>query len=155
LKVAGFFCHFCSFFSLFVAHCKAASEASPKHNTPRVTNTLLGGEVIVQVIDPAHPLYGKTFPLLSISGNFSRRIVYMQFKDDLVLKVPLHSTNLSCNYFPASCKISLLAVQELVSLFQDANSNASGSQTHLGSTTQKSPNTIAQQPFTSLPGDIS
>jgi hypothetical protein len=71
----------------------------------------------VTIIDPAHPLFGRTFPLLSTSsplqGIGSARIYY---RDDIYLKIPLSATNL--NFVPrsTSSKFTSEALTDLIDL---------------------------------------
>ena len=83
-------------------------------------NESVEGAKTVQIIDPRHPLWGKSFPLLSISEHLSHRShVLVDFGKGVILRIPLLSTNLSSNFFPPCCKISIFAVNELISLAKD------------------------------------
>lgn len=74
----------------------------------------------VQIIDPKHPLYGKSFPLINANEQLSHRShVLVKLCEGMIIRIPLISTNLSSNHFPACSKISISAVKELIFLAQD------------------------------------
>jgi hypothetical protein len=98
---------------------KAWNITIPELNAP-FKNKNLERAQIVQIIDPRHPLYGKSFPLLSISEHLSHRsLVSVKLDENTVLRIPLLSTNLSGNHFFPSCRISLCAVNELISIAKE------------------------------------
>lgn len=75
----------------------------------------------VQIIDPRHPLYGKSFPLINANEQFSHRShVLVKLCEGIIIRIPLVSTNLSGNHFPPCSKISISAVKELVFLAQES-----------------------------------
>ena len=72
----------------------------------------------IEVIDPAHPLYGRRFPLISLShpprGSHKALVAYQK---DILIRIPLGATSL-CAQLPnlAKTKLSFDAVSELIEL---------------------------------------
>ena len=69
------------------------------------------------MIDPSHPLFGREFPIsyLTRQPTDGRRYVLAEFKDGLVLRIPVASTNFG--YFKRDrvvTKLTLQAVEELL-----------------------------------------
>jgi hypothetical protein len=72
----------------------------------------------ITITDPAHPLYGRSFPLISISG--SQHGIGHAYVDDCgraVMRIPIRATSLH----PApldlpTSKLSLQAIRDLVRL---------------------------------------
>src|SRR3954468_16692307 len=78
----------------------------------------------IRITDPAHPLYGRSFPLVSVSG--SRHGTGHAYVDDhgrAVLRIPIRATSLppAVPGLPTS-KLSLEAIRELVRLEMDPTS---------------------------------
>jgi hypothetical protein len=71
----------------------------------------------VQIIDPRHPLYNKSFLVVSDNNYFSQsKSVLVLYREGVTLRIPISSTNLSGKYFPQGCKISIASVNELIAL---------------------------------------
>ena len=52
----------------------------------------------VEVIDPTHPLFGRRFPVLSISRQpQSPPTVFVAYRDTMRLRIPVSSTSLGSN----------------------------------------------------------
>jgi len=71
----------------------------------------------VTVTDPVHPLFGRTFPLLSTSSplqgtGFAR----VSYRDAIPLKIPLSATNLLLAPRPPASKFTPDALTELIDL---------------------------------------
>lgn len=83
--------------------------------------------------DPTHPLFGRRFPLLSVSNpSHGKTHAFALYREYMTLKIPLSSTNFM--YFNPlfSAKLSLQSLQELISIIKDCeelchlNQNTSG-----------------------------
>jgi hypothetical protein len=72
------------------------------------------------VTDPAHPLFGRRFPLLSMSTPvYGVAHVFVLYRGYMVLRIPLFSTNLA-HFKPfISTKLTLQSLQELISITKD------------------------------------
>src|SRR5262245_4333668 len=73
----------------------------------------------VEVIDPTHPLYGRRFPLVSITrGACSDSRARVEWRFGLTLLLPLEVTNLvpSNEQRTTPTKLSIEAMQELVAV---------------------------------------
>jgi hypothetical protein len=71
----------------------------------------------VQIIDPHHPLYNKSFLVVSDNDHSSRsKSVLVLYREGIILRIPISSTNLSGKYFAPGCKISISSVNELITL---------------------------------------
>ena len=72
----------------------------------------------LEVIDPSHPLYGRRFPLISLShspvGSHHALVAYQK---DILIRIPVGATNL-CALPPnlTKTKLSFDAVSELLDL---------------------------------------
>jgi hypothetical protein len=72
----------------------------------------------ITITDPAHPLYGRSFPLMSISGSqHGTGHVYVDDRGRAVMRIPIRATSLH----PApldlpTSKLSFQAIRELVRL---------------------------------------
>jgi hypothetical protein len=69
------------------------------------------------VVDPSHPLFGREFPIsyLTRHPTDGRRYVLAEFKDGLVLRIPVASTNFG--YFKRDqvvTRLTLEAIEELL-----------------------------------------
>src|SRR3954452_15697489 len=72
----------------------------------------------ITITDPAHPLYGRTFPLVSVSGSqHGTGHAYVDDHGRAVLRIPIKVTSLRLAVpdLPTS-KLSLEAIRELVRL---------------------------------------
>jgi hypothetical protein len=72
----------------------------------------------ITVTDPAHPLYGRAFVLVSVaSAPGPGRCAQVAYRGDIMLKIPIEATSLrpAGPGLPAS-KLTLHAIQELVRL---------------------------------------
>jgi hypothetical protein len=70
------------------------------------------------VVDPAHPLYGRRFPLISLSHSpRGSRQVLVAFQKDILVRIPVCATSLCAEPPPLSkTKLSFDAVSELLDL---------------------------------------
>ena len=78
----------------------------------------------MQVTDPAHPLFGRTFQVLSVSrGTSDSSHVFVGYRDGIVLRIPRRATSLSAlgQDTPYS-KLCVAAVRELLSLVKEYES---------------------------------
>src|SRR3954453_17831718 len=72
----------------------------------------------ITITDPAHPLYGRTFPLVSVSGSqHGTGHAYVDDHGRAVLRIPIRATSLhpAPLALPTS-KLSLQAIRDLVRL---------------------------------------
>jgi len=77
----------------------------------------------VEVTDPAHPLFGRRFTILSISRQpRDSAVVYVAYRDMMRLRIPVSSTSLSpCQVRLPRTKWTREAVQELLSLVTEGD----------------------------------
>jgi hypothetical protein len=74
----------------------------------------------IEVTDPRHPLFGRRFPLISISSaRQSAGQVFVAYRDAMVLRIPLASTTLAASRPPASTKLTFDAVTDLLMVAED------------------------------------
>ena len=71
----------------------------------------------IEVTDPTHPLFGRRFPVRQI-GDTQRGAthVFVAYREYMTLRIPLHMTTLIPIRPATPTKLTLDAVQELVSL---------------------------------------
>ena len=72
----------------------------------------------IEVVDAAHPLYGRRFPLISLShpprGSHQALVAY---KKDILIRIPVCATSLCADPPPLSkTKLSFDAVSEFLDL---------------------------------------
>lgn len=67
--------------------------------------------------DPAHPLFGRHFPVVSVTTSpHARGHVYVAYRERMVLMIPLPATSLQPTRRGAATKLTLEAIQDLVTL---------------------------------------
>ena len=72
----------------------------------------------ITVTDPAHPLYGRTFALISVASTPGPgSCAQVAYRGDIMFKIPIEATSLrrAVSSLPAS-KLTLHAIQELIRL---------------------------------------
>ncbi|MFP3018556.1 MAG: hypothetical protein ACEY3E_06765, partial [Candidatus Tisiphia sp.] len=85
-------------------------------NTP--FNNQVTNEIIVT--DPTHPLFGRTFPISSISsrahcgGN-----VFVIYRNNIILRIPFSATNLASKQDFLTSKLTRASLYEFVSLAKE------------------------------------
>jgi len=107
------------FAALAFRRARHYSDNDPTHNTlfknPDEENT-----TEIEVSDPMHPLFGRHFPLISVSaplhgpGN-----VLVRYREYMALRVPVNSTTLALSRPVISTKLTHAAVKELVTIAED------------------------------------
>ncbi len=88
-------------------------------NTP-FNNPAIEKPTEIKVTDPTHPLYGCSFPVLSISS--ARRNpphVFVSYHGNMVLRIPLMATNLVSSRQTSRLKLTLESLTELISLAEN------------------------------------
>jgi hypothetical protein len=70
------------------------------------------------VIDPTHPLYGRRFPLISLSrSHIGTHNALVSYQKDILIRIPICATSLSADPpHLAKTKLSFDAVSELLEL---------------------------------------
>ena len=74
----------------------------------------------IEVVDPTHPLFGRRFPLISVSsplhgpGN-----VLVSYREYMTLRLPVTSTTLASSRPVNSTKLTYAAVKELLTIAED------------------------------------
>jgi hypothetical protein len=92
--------------------CQTKPQLNALFNNPSVEE--------IKIIDPRHPLYGRSFPLINANEQLSHRShVLVKLCEGITIRISLNSTNVYSNHFPPCSKISISAVKELVCLAQD------------------------------------
>ena len=88
----------------------------------------------ITVTDPAHPLYGRAFLLVSLaSAPGPGSCAQVAYRNDIMLKIPIEATSLrpAAPSMPAS-KLTLHAIQELVRLAAQGEPADPGASDHAG-----------------------
>ena len=74
----------------------------------------------VEVTDPTHPLFGRRFPVLSISRQrLSPPTVFVAYRDTMRLRIPVSSTSLESQPRTPGTKWTRAAIREFLSLVQE------------------------------------
>jgi hypothetical protein len=105
----------------------------------------------VEVVDPTHPLYGRRFPLISVTGGLvSTGYARVEYRPGIVLMLPLPVTSLWPNPEARAVrtKLSVEALTELVTISGESEGTCPSSPARSGVTcppsyADKSPSTSA------------
>ena len=74
----------------------------------------------MEVIDPRHPLFGRRFPLLSWSASpLGSGQVFVAYRQEMVLRLPFDATTLGAARSHGSTKLTLEAIEELITVAED------------------------------------
>lgn len=74
----------------------------------------------VEVTDPTHPLFGRRFPLLSVSSAPNAvGYVYVVYREHMTLGIPRGATNLAQVLSTLETKLTVAAVEQLVSVVRE------------------------------------
>jgi hypothetical protein len=82
-----------------------------------------GPDGLVRVTDPGHPLFGKTLPLVSVTGSrLARGHVYVSHRGAALLMVPISSTSLRAAAVPEAPRTKLTpdALAELLARIRES-----------------------------------
>ncbi len=91
-------------------------RTNPQLNTP-FNNPLEAELSEIEVIDPTHPLFGRRFPVLSISLSLQGAgHVMVAYQEYMTLRIPIAATNLVPAQPGLKTKLTLAALTELISL---------------------------------------
>ena len=88
-------------------------------NTP-LNNPLVEEVTEIEVTDPFHPLFGRRFPLLSVSSAPNAvGYVYVAYREYMTLRIPRDATNLAPARSILETKLTVAAVEQLVSVARE------------------------------------
>lgn len=87
-------------------------------NTPQKSE-ITKDSTTIHVIDPRHPLYGKSFILITVECSARRSYAVVHYRDSLVLRISLSATDQSGNHFSRSAKLSAQVLKDLAVLAND------------------------------------
>src|SRR2546423_13869499 len=74
----------------------------------------------IEVVDPTHPLFGRRFPLISVSSPLhGPGHVLVSYRGYMTLRLPVTSTTLASSRPVLSIKLTHAAVKELVTIAED------------------------------------
>ncbi len=74
----------------------------------------------IEVTDPTHPLFGRHFPLISVSSPLhGPGFAFVFYREYMVLRLPVASTTLAPSRPVVSTKLTLDAVKELMTIAED------------------------------------
>jgi hypothetical protein len=73
----------------------------------------------IEVTDARHPLFGRRFAVLSISTSpGSLHHVYVSYREQIILRIPITATNLAPPTFQLPTKLTSQALEDLISQAQ-------------------------------------
>jgi hypothetical protein len=115
----------CLSFYLRALRVPSTNQLNTLSNNP--LNPLQEGCSEIEVTDPTHPLFGRRFLLLSMSvpssqsDSSSQRITYafVLYREYMVLRIPLFSTNLAHAQPFLPTKFTLQSLYEIISIAKD------------------------------------
>jgi hypothetical protein len=71
----------------------------------------------IEVVDPTHPLFGRRFPIVSVSSPLQGQgHVLVSYREYMTLRIPSSATNLALPRPEPHTKLTLEALTELISL---------------------------------------
>ena len=95
----------------------------------------------IEVTDPAHPLFGRRFQVVSVTRSpRARGHVYVAYRERMLLRIPIPATSLQPVRRGAATKLTLEAIQEVVTLAGESEDPCPSSHATSGSA---SPETCA------------
>ncbi len=109
---------------------KMRSHKSQHVDAPVLESTLTDDEVIA-VVDPTHPLHGRSFPILRLcQAIHGQGFVEVRYRQSLRLRIPLAATDRATSplSFPRT-KLTLEAIQQLILLVKECQSSCPNSPT--------------------------
>lgn len=87
-----------------------------QQNTP--SNNIPQEEV--EIIDPAHPLFGRIFSVISIARQPNGETVMVRYQERMLLRIPIRATNLSfSNSYKIRTKLSLSSIEEFLEIAKE------------------------------------
>ena len=92
-----------------------SGQTIPQLNTP-FNNPDEERAAIVEVMDPTHPLFGRRFSVISYSTQPDAQYVSVLYQEYMTLRISLSATNLVPAQPRVSIKLTLAAIQELISV---------------------------------------
>jgi len=111
----------------------------------------------IEVVDPTHPLFGRRFPVISVSSPLhGSGNVFVSYREHMVLRLPVTSTTLAPSRPATSTKLTYSAVQELVAIAEDCEAlNALSSKPGLEEFVPRTPTPDYQRTLDNPPGGTS
>ena len=74
----------------------------------------------ITITDPRHPLFGRSFRILSINNFYSnRKNIDAIYEEHVTFRIPISATNLENNSWGSSIKLTQSSVEDLVSLTKE------------------------------------
>jgi len=74
----------------------------------------------IEIIDPAHPLFGRSFSVISVARQPKGENVSVRYKERMLLRIPILATNLSIpNPYKIRTKLSLSSVEEFLEIAKE------------------------------------
>lgn len=70
--------------------------------------------------DPGHPLYGRTFALISVAEQPGGQHVIVSYHRGITLRISLAATNLVPTQPQVQTKLTIAALQELISTAEES-----------------------------------
>jgi hypothetical protein len=71
----------------------------------------------IEITDPAHPLFGRRFEVLSISAPLnSPGHVFVRYHEKMALRIPIIATNLAATRGLIRTKLTSQAIEQFISL---------------------------------------
>ncbi len=89
------------------------------HLTINHLNTLFNNQVTkeITVTDSTHPLFGRTFPISSVSSKVHN--VFVTYRNYIILRIPFSATNLASKQNFLTSKLTWSSLYEFVSLAKE------------------------------------
>jgi hypothetical protein len=95
-----------------------ASETTTQLNTP-IHNPKHELGTIIEVTDPTHPLFGRKFPLISYSTQPDAQFALVAYQGNMTLRIALEATNLVFAQPRVSTRLTLAALEDLLSAAEE------------------------------------
>ena len=84
---------------------------------------LFGKEITeIRVTDPKHPLFNRSFQVLSfVDSHLTQGYVRVIYREHVPMRIPITATDLASNFCTTVTKLTRSSIEELVFLAQECN----------------------------------
>ena len=117
-------------------YCEWISVLITKYQQNALSNDIPQEEI--EIIDPVHPLIGRTFSVVSVSRHSKCEYVLVRYQEQILLRIPIIATNLSLpDPYVIRTKLNLSSVEEFLEIAKECKALCRSSQNISGQESQR------------------